>query len=258
METLLPYISIVIGFFAGFINVFAGGGSLLTLPLLIFMGLPANVANGTNRIALIMQNIVATGSFKQQKIFDFKQTIYLIIPACIGAIIGALVAVKINEEILELTIGILLAIMFVFILFKPEKWLIKPDEKIVVKPSFIQVIIFFVIGIYGGFIQAGIGFFLIAALVMIVGVDLVKANALKLFIVLIYTLLAFLIFVFNDQVDYKIGFTLAIGNMLGAFVASRIAVKKGPKLVRYILLFALVISASKLLGLFDWIFATVI
>lgn len=254
MNDLLPYISVIIGFFAGFINVFAGGGSLLTLPLLIFMGLPANVANGTNRIALILQNIVATGSFRQQKVLDFKQGIFLVIPACVGSIIGALVAVNLNEQILETTIGILLVVMFLFILLNPEKWLIKPEEKKLVKPTLIQILIFFVIGLYGGFIQAGIGFFLIAALVMIVGVDLVKANALKLFIVLIYNLLAFVVFVINQQVNYKIGFTLAIGNMLGAFVASRIAVKKGPQLVRYILLIALIISASKLLGLFDWLF----
>jgi uncharacterized membrane protein YfcA len=139
-------------------------------------------------------------------------------------------------------------------LFKPEKWLIKPEEQKIVKPTLIQIVIFFVIGLYGGFIQAGIGFFLVAALVMIVGVDLVKANALKLFIVLIYNILAFVVFVLNDQVNYKIGLTLAIGNMLGAFVATRIAVKKGPQLVRYILLIALVISAAKLLGLFDWLF----
>ena len=253
MQSLLPYVSIVIGFLAGFINVFAGGGSLLTLPLLIFMGLPANVANGTNRIALIAQNIVATTSFKQQKVLDFKQGIFLIIPACVGSVIGAIIAVNINEQVLEYTIGVLLVIMFGFILFKPEKWLVKPEEKKIVKPSLVQIIVFFLIGLYGGFIQAGIGFFLVAALVMIVGVDLVKANALKLFIVLIYNSLAFVVFVFNHQVDYKTGLTLAIGNMLGAFVASRLAVKKGPQLVRYILLFALIISASKLLGLFDWI-----
>ena len=78
VEGYLPYFSIVVGFLAGFINVFAGGGSLLTLPLLIFMGLPANIANGTNRIALIMQNIVATGSFRQQKVLDFKQGDFLL------------------------------------------------------------------------------------------------------------------------------------------------------------------------------------
>lgn len=250
MEEYLPFISIVVGFLAGFINVFAGGGSLLTLPLLIFMGLPANIANGTNRIALIMQNIVATGSFRQQKVLDFKQGVFLLIPAGIGSILGALIAVNVTNEILEKIIGGLLVIMFVFILLKPEQWIKKPDEIKMVKPTFLQFVIFFLIGLYGGFIQAGIGFFLLAALVLIVGVDLIKANALKLFIVLIYNILAFIVFAVNNQVDYKIGFTLAIGNMLGAFVATRIAVKKGPQFARYVLLIALVISSLKLLGVF--------
>jgi len=250
MEEYLPFISIVVGFLAGFINVFAGGGSLLTLPLLIFMGLPANIANGTNRIALIMQNIVATGSFRQQKVLDFKQGVFLLIPAGIGSIIGAFIAVNVNNGILEKIIGGLLVIMFVFILLKPEQWIQKPDEKKIVKPTILQFVIFFLIGVYGGFIQAGIGFFLVSALVLIVGVDLIKANALKLFIVLIYNILAFIVFAVNHQVDYKIGFTLAIGNMIGAFVATRVAVKRGPQFARYVLLIALVVSSLKLLGLF--------
>jgi len=250
IEELLPYISILVGFLAGFINVFAGGGSLLTLPLLIFMGLPANVANGTNRIALLMQNIVATGSFKQQKVLRFKQAIFLVIPASIGSIIGAVIAVNVASDVLEKIIGIMLILMFFFILFKPEKWLKTPEEQMMVKPTFMQFAIFFAIGLYGGFIQAGIGFFLIAALVLTVGVDLVKANALKLFIVLIYNALAFVVFALNHQVDYKIGLILGIGNMLGAFVATRVAVKKGPQFARYVLLIALVISSLKLLGAF--------
>ncbi|MEE4197068.1 MAG: sulfite exporter TauE/SafE family protein [Bacteroidales bacterium] len=250
IEEWMPYISILVGFLAGFINVFAGGGSLLTLPLLIFMGLPANVANGTNRIALLMQNIVATGSFKQQKVLQFKQAIFLVIPASIGSIAGAVIAVQVASDVLEKIIGIMLVIMFFFILLKPERWIKPPDEQTVVKPTFMQFIIFFAIGLYGGFIQAGIGFFLIAALVLTVGVDLVKANALKLFIVLIYNILAFVVFVLNHQVDYKIGIILGIGNMLGAFVASRIAVKRGPQFARYVLLVALVISSLKLFGAF--------
>lgn len=250
IEELLPYISILVGFLAGFINVFAGGGSLLTLPLLIFMGLPANVANGTNRIALLMQNVVATGSFKQQKVLRFKQAIFLVIPASIGSIIGAVIAVNVASDVLEKIIGIMLILMFFFILFKPEKWLKTPEEQMMVKPTFMQFAIFFAIGLYGGFIQAGIGFFLIAALVLTVGVDLVRANALKLFIVLIYNALAFVVFVINHQVDYKIGLILGIGNMLGAFVATRVAVKRGPQFARYVLLIALVISSLKLLGAF--------
>jgi hypothetical protein len=118
----------------------------------------------------------------------------------------------------------------------------------------LQFIIFFFIGIYGGFIQAGVGLFLLAGLVLGAGVDLVRANALKVFIVLLYTPFALAIFFMNDQVNWKVGLILALGNMLGAFVASRFAVSWGAKFVRYILLAVVLISALKLLGVFSFIF----
>ena len=115
------------------------------------------------------------------------------------------------------------------------------------------MIIFFFIGIYGGFIQAGVGLFLLAGLVLGAGLDLVRANALKVFIVLLYTPIALVIFMINNQVDYKLGLILAVGNMLGAFVGAKATVSWGPKFVRYILLIAISVSAIKLLGLFDLI-----
>lgn len=241
--------AIGIGMLAGFINVFAGGGSLLTLPFLIFLGLPANIANGTNRIALLMQNIVATSSFKQLKVFKFKEGIYLTLPAIAGAIPGAFLAANINQEFLEKFIGVLLIIMFIFILVKPERWIKQshPQNK---KISIPQIITFFCIGLYGGFIQAGIGFFLIASLVLIAGVDLIKANALKLFIVLIYNSFALAVFIINGQVDFRFGLIVGIGNMLGAFIATRVAVRYGAKVARIILMIGLLFSALKIFEVF--------
>src|SRR6056297_4353926 len=125
MTDLQHLAAIGIGFLAGFINVFAGGGSLLTLPFLMFLGLPANIANGTNRIALIMQNITATSSFKQMKVFRYKEGIFLTIPAIAGAIPGAFLASSMDKELLENIIGVLLVVMFLFVLIKPERWLKK-------------------------------------------------------------------------------------------------------------------------------------
>ncbi|RLD67367.1 MAG: sulfite exporter TauE/SafE family protein [Bacteroidetes bacterium] len=249
MEWYEILITIGIGLIAGFINTLAGSGSLLTLPLLMFMGLPANVANGTNRIAILLQNVVGVSSFKQQKVFTYKEGIWLAIPAIIGSILGAILAVDLDEELMEKFIGGLLVFMFFFILYKPERWL-KGKAEIKSKPGISQIIIFFFIGIYGGFIQAGVGFFLLAGLVLGAGFDLVKANAIKVFIVLLYTVFALAIFMMNDQVNYVIGFVLAIGNMSGAYIASRLAVKKGTGFIRIILLATLAISASKLFGLF--------
>lgn len=249
----MDYLDIIlivgIGFFAGFINTLAGSGSLLTLPLLIFMGLPANVANGTNRIAILLQNVVGVSSFKQQKVFNFKEGIWLALPAVIGSVIGAGLAVDIDESMMKNIIGGLLIFMFFFILMKPNRWL-KESDSVASKPGILQIIIFFFIGMYGGFIQAGVGFFLLAGLVLGAGFDLVKANAVKVFIVLIYTAFALIVFIYNKQVNYTVGLVLAVGNMAGAFVAARYAVRLGARFVRYILLITLVVASAKMFGLF--------
>ncbi len=146
--------------------------------------------------------------------------------------------------------------MFFLIIFKPDVWVKGKAGKIAAKPNFIQILIFFFIGLYGGFIQAGVGFFLIAGLVLGTGYDLVKANAIKLFIVLLYTSVAILIFVINKQIDFRWGLLLAVGNMSGAYFASKFAVSWGPKVVRIILLVIIFLASLKLLGVFNLLFAS--
>ncbi len=241
------------GIVAGFINTLAGSGSLLTLPILIFLGLPANIANGTNRIAILFQSIVSVTSFKSQKILDVKQGVWLAIPAVVGSLAGAQMAVNINENLMEKCIAGLLIFMFFIILYKPERWIKGKAGFIQTKPSFIQVFVFFGIGFYGGFIQAGVGIFLLAGLVFTVGTDLVKSNGLKNFIVLAYSPFALAVFIINKQVNWEMGLVLAAGNMIGAYVASKVAVSWGPKFIRIILLIAIFLSAAKLLGIFDFL-----
>ena len=254
MEWYMILAVVGVGFIAGFINTLAGSGSLLTLPLLMFLGLSPNMANGTNRIAILLQNVVGVGSFKQQKVLSFRQGLWFAVPAVVGSIIGAQIANFLNEDIMRKVIGSLLLVMFFFVLYKPEVWIKGRVGDVTPKASFIQIVIFFFIGMYGGFIQAGVGFFLLAGLVLGAGIDLVKANALKVFIVLLYTPFALAVFIINDMVDYKLGLILAVGNMLGAFVASRIAVSWGAKFVRYVLLITIFVAALQLLGFTNLIF----
>jgi len=246
---------VLLGIFVGFVNTLSGSGSLLTLPFLISLGLPANVANGTNRIAILLQNVVGVSSFKKQKVFEFKEAVWLTIPAIIGAVVGASIAVKISDALMEKIIAGILVFMFFLLIFKPKMWLREQAEDLKTKPNFVQFIVLFFVGIYGGFIQAGVGLFLLAGLVLGAGFDLVKANAVKGFIILLYTIFALSVFIYNDYVDYKIGFILAGGNMLGAFIASKFAVDWGPKFVRYVLLVVLFLAALKLFGVFDYIFS---
>jgi hypothetical protein len=238
---------IVAGVFAGFINTLAGSGSLITLPLLIFLGLPANVANGTNRIGILLQSLVAVGGFKQKKVFEWREGIWLTIPATIGSFIGAAMAVNLDDQLMNRIIGGLLIFMFFIILFKPEQWIKKHAGLVKAKPSILQIVIFFGIGFYGGFIQAGVGFFLLAGLVLGAGFDLLKGNAIKVLIVLVFTVAAIVVFVYNNQINYQIGLTLGLGSMLGAWIATRVAVKKGSKFIRWVLLITVFGFAVKLL-----------
>ena len=237
------------GFAAGFINTLAGSGSLITLPLLIFIGLPATVANGTNRVAVLLQTMVAVIRFRRSGTLDLKRGLQLTVPTIFGAILGAQIAVNLNERAMKSAIGVLMVVMLVVVLVKPRRWLVGRSEMLVHRPGWFLLLIFFLIGCYGGFIQAGVGIFLLAGLVLGAGYELVGANAVKNLIVMVSTLFALIVFIVNHQVEWLPGLVLAIGNMMGAWVAARMAVEKGAKFVRWVLIAVIVVSASVLLGL---------
>ena len=238
---------VISGFIAGFINTLAGSGSLVTLPLLIFFGLPANIANGTNRVAIFLQNIVGTTNFRREKVLDLRGAVMLAVPAVLGSILGAQLAVNLNESDMRRVIGVIMVVMLFVILVQPEKWLKGELTELDGWPDWKRLIIFFIIGVYGGFIQAGVGIFLLSGLVLVIGYDLVRANAVKVVIVLLFTVFALIVFMLNDQVNWMIGFVLALGNMFGAFVATKFAVKRGAVWVRRILIAVVAISAVNLL-----------
>ncbi len=253
MEWYLYIAVVAAGFAAGFINTLAGSGSLITLPLLIFIGLPANVANGTNRVAILLQNIVGVGNFQRKKILDVRGGLILAIPAIVGGVIGAQIAIGLDEAMMRTVIGALMVIMLVVIIVRPKRWLEGRPELDGRRPGIRQMLTFLGIGIYGGFIQAGVGIFLLAGLVLGAGYNLVRANAVKVLIVLCFTPLALAVFLYNGQVEWVVGLILGLGNMLGAWVASQMAVKRGAKFVRWLLIIVVVFAGAKFLGLIDLI-----
>jgi len=236
---------IFIGFVAGVINTVAGGGSLLTLPMLIFLGLPPNVANGTNRIAILIQNIFGTAGFKSKGISTYPYSLYLGIAALFGSLIGAQIAVDIKGETFNKVLAVVMLLVVAFMVVKPKN-LQNLTERITGKYLWLGIIVFFFIGIYGGFIQAGTGFFILIALTSINRFSLVKSNAAKTVVVLVYTIAALAVFVYHDKVNWQYGLTLAIGNASGAWIGSRWSVKKGDNLVRIFLIIIVIIMAIKL------------
>jgi uncharacterized membrane protein YfcA len=250
MDELLKILLLfILGSIAGFINVMAGGGSSITLPILIFLGLDSALANGTNRIAIFIQNISAIISFKQEKFSQFKLSFKLSLLTLPGAIVGAIVAVKINNEAFQKILGIVIIGIMVTILF-PRLNKRNGAEKSESYNPWLLYPALFGIGFYGGFIQVGVGFIIMAVLLYIMKLDLVRVNMHKVFIVFVYTLPAILIFIFTKNVLWSYGLVLAAGNAVGAWWSAKISVRKGEKVIQIVLLIAMFIMALKLLKIF--------
>jgi len=242
---------IIVGIIAGFFNTVAGGGSLITMPVLIFLGLPSAVANGTNRVALMAQNIVAITNFRHKGYFDWRLGILLAIPAVLGSILGSNIAVSLPDNIFNKILAVIMVIVLIFILWQPQKKLKGKEETLSLRNKIICVIIFFGVGVYGGFMQAGVGFIIIAALTLITGYSLVRINSLKVFVIAIYTISALSVFIWHGKVDWLYGLCLAAGNSLGGYLGSTFSVKKGDKWIKVILIIAVTAMSLKLLGVFN-------
>lgn len=252
MDVKLNYILIfAAGCAAGFLNTVGGGGSLITLPVLIFLGLPSAIANGTNRIALMAQNISAVAGFKRKGYFYPKLAIMLGIPAAIGSIIGSNFAVGLSDEMFNKILGIVMIIVLVLILTRPEKKFIKDTDidNIDKRKLIIAMIAFFFVGLYGGFIQVGVGFIIIVSLSLITGMSLVKVNSIKVFTIGIYMISSLIVFISRGSVDWGLGLVLALGNSTGAYLGANFSVNKGEKWIRIIITCAVVVMAGKLWGL---------
>jgi uncharacterized membrane protein YfcA len=224
----------------------AGGGSLLTLPLLIFLGLPPATANGTNRIAIMVSTSSATLGFRSKNINTFPLSIYLGIAAFFGALIGSRIAVEIDGLLFNKILAIIMIVVVVLMVFKPSYKADLLQARTTGKTLMWSMVAFFFIGIYGGFINAGIGFIIMLFLNYVNKLDLVRVNATKVTLVLIYTTAALATFIFSGHINLKYGIALAVGNAAGAFFASRYAVKKGEGVIKTVMMVMVVAMSVKL------------
>lgn len=249
MDFLEVLLILGVGLAAGFINTIAGGGSLISLPVLIFLGLPSAVANATNRVAIFSQNIFGVAGFKSKGVGEFRYSLILGISALFGAILGAKFAVDIKGELFNKILAVVMIVVVFLTISGKTKPKAQDGETTSVKAKVIGILSFFFVGIYGGFIQAGVGFIIIAALTSIHGFSLVKINSMKMFIVLVYTIAALAVFIYEGKVNWLYGGVLAIGNSTGAWFASRWSVEKGDKVVKVFMVVTVVALAIKL-----WLF----
>lgn len=237
---------VLVGVLAGFLNVLAGGGSLLTLPLLIFFGLPAATANGTNRVAIFCQNIFAITGFKRKGVFPIRLALICTPPALIGSYFGANLAITVDEMVFRRLLALIMVGVLIFMVIDPMKHLQQAEKSMTPLRLAVLIVSFFGVGVYGGFVQAGVGFLIITGLLMH-GLDLVRINAVKVLVVFAFTLVALGVFVVHGQVDYVLGLSLAVGNSTGGWFASHLAVEKGHEWIKRFVVVTVLLFALRLL-----------
>lgn len=231
------------GVVAGALNVVAGGGSFLTLPVLIFLGLPAGIANATNRVGVIVQNLAAVWSFDRDGVLDRQALLWGALPATFGSALGTWLALSVSDKGFEkILAGAMIAISLLSF-WTPPKYLADADER---RKQLFLAVSFFFIGIYGGFLQAGVGFLLLAA-TSLTAIDLVRGNAIKVLSAFCFTALSLLIFAIQGKINWPMGLALGAGNLLGGLYGARLAVAKGHAWLKVVVTTTVLLFAAKLL-----------
>ncbi len=232
------------GVLCGIINALAGGGSFVTLPLLLMTGLPPQVANATNRVAIALQCLAGVATYHQKGVRPWRHLPHLVIPTGLGAALGAYLASHIDEGIFRKAAALLFVFMVATVFIDPKRWA-KEHALGRIRPHVYPI--FFLLGIYGGFLQAGIGTLLLSMFVLVGGYDVINGNALKFSLAFVFTLVALGMFAGAGHVQWMTGLALALGTMLGGVIGARLVIAKGAKWVRVVVVLSAIGAILKLL-----------
>lgn len=239
------------GLVAGFLNAVSGGGAMLTVPALILIGLPPGVANGTNRLAVVLQSLTALAAYKKLKQTDSGLAVSLMIPAMLGSVCGALVSVRLDDAVFQTLLAITMMILLIPIVFEPvlnSKLLAVSETG---RGRRLLQVVFFGIGLYGGLLQIGAGIFILVALSTLGGLNLMLANGVKVVIVMGVTGIACCVFALNGKVDWSAGLLLSVASSIGAWFGAHWGVNKGEGWIRIMLAGTIVVMAFQLLGVWE-------
>lgn len=234
---------IFIGFLAGGINTIAGGGSNLSLPALMMIGLPADIANATNRVAILMQAVTGAHGYYRHGKLEQTSVKNIFLPIVLGGLIGALSASYLSVELLKPALLITMVIVSCWVVFKSDESPNKNDNILRCTDNKWAFLATFMAGFYGGFVQAGAGFVLIAAFVGVLKYDLLRANALKIVAALLFTIMSLVVFIARDQVAWLAGIYLALGGILGAMLAVKFSVDIKPKTLKILVLLMTIVAS---------------
>lgn len=246
LSVLLLYF---IGAVVGCINILAGGGSLISVPVLIFLGLDPMVANATNRVSIAMQCISGTAGFRDKGVDVVRFSIPLAVSALLGSVVGSYSVLQIPSDWFKTIFALIMFGVVAVMVFDPFKRSPRKTESAAVsrRQHIVTTILFFFVGVYGGFIQAGVGFVSLSVLMLVAKFDLVKSNAVKVLVAVFYSLTSVIIFTFSGKIMWLFGIALGLGSSSGAWFMSRYSVDKGHDWIKKIVIAAIVVMAIRLL-----------
>ena len=250
----IAIIAIIGGFVAGFINTLAGNGSAITLTILTeIIGLPGNMANGTNRIGILAQGLSSVPLFIKKNSPAIRRGWRIILWIVLGSLVGIWVAVSISNEQFRMIFSYLMILILVIVLVKPSRWL-RPTDHSYKLPLIIEMLAYLSIGFYAGFIQMGMGIIFLIVTVLLARYDLIDANAIKNIAVTVLTVIALIIFHVKGFLDWKVGLTIAIGQATGGWTAARFATQH-PKAAIWayrILILVIILAILKLFNIHSY------
>lgn len=234
---------------AGAVNAVAGGGSMLTVPLLVLAGVPGNAANGSNRVGILTGNVASAAEFRRLGVEGLQHAAVVIGPAIVGSLVGSIGINRLTDDSsFERLFGLVMIPLILLTINKPR---VNTEGKTWSRTT--TTLVFFAVGIYGGAIQAGVGLVMLAALSR-AGFDLVTANLIKVLVTLSVTAVALPVFIAQGQVAWGPALTLAVGLTFGGWIGARLGVTKGEAWIRRVMIFAAIALALKLLGFYELIF----
>ncbi|MBE9488230.1 MAG: sulfite exporter TauE/SafE family protein [Bacteroidetes bacterium] len=243
------------GLMVGIINTYAAGGVIVSTTVLMAFGMPITTALGTNRICVFLQNLTSTLEFRRQGLLDIKHGLKMFLPIGIGTLIGSIYANWGSEKVIT-AIFILGGLFSLVMVFAKRSIIERPNDGIQHSMKLKHKLWFFVIGLYAGTAYSGMGYMLLTVYIFGLGYDLIRANALKAFTALILSVVAIIPFMISGHINYEYGLIHSIGNILGAYIASKHAKTLGVKYIRWIMITMIIISLGKMLydqNFFQWI-----
>lgn len=257
-ETAVIWTLVLSGVLVGIINTLAGGGAVISMTLFMALGLPISVANGTNRIAVVLQNFTSSLAFLRKRMLNIRSGVKLSIPAVIGNVAGSLAATHISDTIFTICMTVVMSFVLLYMITDQDHKHVHIHGGRPLDVRWWHYLWFLLLGFYGGYIYIGLGYVLLAVTIWSMKLDIITANVVKCFIIFVATPFSLAIFMINGQVDYVYGLWHGLGNVIGALLASHFALVLGAKFVRYFTLAILIVCFADIVGLIslhDWLYS---